>query len=61
MPEARVLVNFETTPAMRQWFKDAAHAERMTMSAWLRRVATARAVEVAPQPGADRPAAAKRA
>jgi hypothetical protein len=42
----RVLVNFETTPEQRVWFKNAAHAERMSMSAWLRRIAIVRAAEV---------------
>jgi uncharacterized protein (DUF1778 family) len=45
-----VLVQFRATPKMRDWFKDAAHAERKTLSEWLRSMAIVRAAEVVPQP-----------
>lgn len=56
----RVLVNFQVTPELRTWFSHAAHAERLSMAAWLRKLAINRAAELVPQPGAERPAAAKR-
>jgi hypothetical protein len=62
MPEPsnrRVLVNFEATPEMREWFHVAAAAERKSLSEWLRGLAIVRASEMAPQPGAEKPAAAR--
>ena len=40
------MINFRTDPEQREWFKRAAHAECLTLSAWLRRLATLRAAEV---------------
>jgi hypothetical protein len=43
----RTLINFQSTPAQRDRFKEAAAAERMTLSEWLRRLAQLRAAELA--------------
>lgn len=44
------LVQFRATPGLREWMSIAAHHERMTLSAWLRRIAVQRASKLVPPP-----------
>lgn len=46
--QKRTLVNFEATPELRDWFARAAEVERLSMSAWLRKLAVNRAAELVP-------------
>lgn len=47
---SRTLITFQVTPGLREWYRHAAHRERMTVSEWLRGLATQRAAEVVPAP-----------
>ena len=50
MEKKPILVQFRATPGLREWFKHAAHAERMTTSEWLRGMAIRKAAELVPPP-----------